>query len=64
PHLAHGCGSICVDFEARLRTNIVPLFSLANKLWIGKVPWQLRNLSFAEKVLIAKVRQNRCVVRV
>ncbi|KAJ7817073.1 hypothetical protein B0H13DRAFT_1662968 [Mycena leptocephala] len=64
PILAHGCGSICVDCEARLRTNIVPLFSLANKLWIGKVPWQLRNLSFAEKVLIVKVRQNRCVVRV
>ncbi|KAJ7853114.1 hypothetical protein B0H13DRAFT_1500221, partial [Mycena leptocephala] len=33
-------------------------------LWIGAVPWQLRGLSFAEKMLISKVRHNRCVVRV
>ncbi|KAJ3557094.1 hypothetical protein NM688_g1663 [Phlebia brevispora] len=30
-----------------------PRFSLANDLWIGSVPWQLRALSLAEQQLIA-----------
>ncbi|KAJ6622054.1 hypothetical protein B0H10DRAFT_1788658, partial [Mycena sp. CBHHK59/15] len=38
--------------------------SLANHMWIGRVPWQLKDLSYAEWMLIAKVRHNRCVVRV
>ncbi|KAJ7133234.1 hypothetical protein C8R44DRAFT_611372 [Mycena epipterygia] len=58
------CSSVCVDCEERLRKNVLPLFSLANEIWIGEVPCQLRDLSFAEKMLIAKVRHNRCVVRV
>ncbi|KAJ7248014.1 hypothetical protein C8J57DRAFT_1438014 [Mycena rebaudengoi] len=29
-----------------------------------KNPWQLKDLSFAERMLIARVRHNRCVVRV
>ncbi|KAJ7201449.1 hypothetical protein C8J57DRAFT_971073, partial [Mycena rebaudengoi] len=35
-----------------------------NNLWVGNVPWQLKDLSFAERMLIAKVRHNRCVIRV
>lgn len=49
PVLADGCDRICVECEARLRMKVLPLFSLANQLWIGKVPWQLRDLSFVEK---------------
>ncbi|GLB44644.1 putative G-quadruplex DNA unwinding [Lyophyllum shimeji] len=30
-----------------------PQFSLANNLWIGKVPWQLEVLTFPEQLLIA-----------
>ncbi|KAJ7267071.1 hypothetical protein C8J57DRAFT_1068141, partial [Mycena rebaudengoi] len=30
----------------------------------GRVPWQLKELTFAERMLIARVRHNRCVVRV
>ncbi|KAJ6609910.1 hypothetical protein B0H10DRAFT_2166208 [Mycena sp. CBHHK59/15] len=52
PVLAEDCDSIC------------PLRSLANHIWIGHVPWQLKDLSFAEKMLITRVRHNRCVVRV
>ncbi|KAJ6474261.1 hypothetical protein C8R45DRAFT_768417, partial [Mycena sanguinolenta] len=55
---------VCVDCESSLLRNIVPTHALANHLWIGQVPWQLRDLKFAEQILIAKVRHNRCVVRV
>ncbi|KAM6492480.1 hypothetical protein JOM56_012204 [Amanita muscaria] len=30
-----------------------PRFSLANNLWIGRVPWQLQTLAFPEQMLIA-----------
>ena len=30
-----------------------PKFSLANNLWIGDIPWQLRVLSFPEQLLIS-----------
>ncbi|KAJ7900823.1 hypothetical protein B0H13DRAFT_1550350, partial [Mycena leptocephala] len=64
PVLADGCDSVCVDCEARLLRGTIPLKSLANNIWIGAVPWQLRGLCFAEKILISKVRHTRCVVRV
>ncbi len=42
----------------------MPSFALANGKWIGKVPDELQNLSYAEQLLIARVRHNRCLVRV
>ncbi|KAJ7888215.1 hypothetical protein B0H13DRAFT_1888530 [Mycena leptocephala] len=42
----------------------LPFRSLANFTWIGRAPWQLQDLSFADKRLVARVRHNRCVVRV
>jgi hypothetical protein len=42
----------------------VPNNALANGKWIGKIPEQLLKLSFAEKLLISRVRHNYCVVRV
>ena len=38
--------------------------ALANGKWLGDIPEQLKDLSFAEKLLISRVRHNRCVVRV
>lgn len=38
--------------------------ALANGLWVGEVPQVLKGLSYAEECLIARVRSNRCVVRV
>jgi hypothetical protein len=64
PVLADGCDSVCTDCESTLLKGAVPLRSLANNIWIGCVPWQLKDLSFAERMLISKVRHNRCVVRV
>ena len=33
--------------------NLPPKFSLANNLWIGRVPWELKKLTFPEQLLIA-----------
>ncbi|KAF8160492.1 hypothetical protein K438DRAFT_1456901, partial [Mycena galopus ATCC 62051] len=64
PILAPGCDSVCTECEKGLRRNVAPTHSLSNHLWLGEIPWQLKDLSFAEKMLITKVRHNRCVVRV
>ena len=40
------------------------MLALANDLWIGNVPEELQGLTYAEKLLIARVRHNRCVIRV
>ena len=37
-------------------------FALAKGLWLGEIPDELQQLSFAEKLLICKVRHNQCVV--
>ena len=42
----------------------MPLHALANGKWIGAVPNELSDLSFAEQLLVARVRHNRCIVRV
>ncbi|KAJ7259106.1 hypothetical protein B0H12DRAFT_1014588, partial [Mycena haematopus] len=64
PILDENCTHVCVKCEKALRKKTVPNFALANHLWIGSVPPELSALTFAEKILISKVRHNRCVVRV
>ncbi|KAJ7147193.1 hypothetical protein C8R43DRAFT_1088687 [Mycena crocata] len=57
PILADGCSSICIECK-------IPINSLANYNWVGVVLPQLQGLSYAEGVMIARVRHNRCVIRV
>ncbi|KAJ6506046.1 hypothetical protein DFH09DRAFT_943412, partial [Mycena vulgaris] len=64
PVLADGCTKICVDCETALVNSKIPKNALVLHNWIGKVPPQLQNLSYAEGLMIAKVRHNRCVIRV
>ncbi|KAJ6598813.1 hypothetical protein B0H10DRAFT_1825740, partial [Mycena sp. CBHHK59/15] len=64
PVLADNCNSVCTDCEDRLLKKKVPFCRLANHIWIQRVPWQLRGLSFAEKMLTSTVQHNHCVVRV
>ena len=42
----------------------MPKFALARRLWLGEIPDELQQPSFAENLLIGKVRHNQCVVRV
>lgn len=45
------CGS-CRTELAKDR-NLPPKFSLANNLWIGRTPWELKRLTFPEQLLIS-----------
>lgn len=54
------CDGCIVDLEKGRR----PIGALANGLWLGAVPEELAHLTFVEQLLIARVRTNRCVVRV
>ncbi|TFK53317.1 hypothetical protein OE88DRAFT_1600817, partial [Heliocybe sulcata] len=64
PVLAPDCNCICQDCQISLSTGVAPVHALANGLWLGKVPTVLQGLTLAEKMMIARVRHNRCVVRV
>ncbi|KAH6888302.1 hypothetical protein BKA70DRAFT_1023298, partial [Coprinopsis sp. MPI-PUGE-AT-0042] len=54
----------CVPCVKALKRKHRPLMSLANGMWIGDVPTQLRGLTLAEQLLISRIRHNRCLVRV
>lgn len=54
----------CKLCHKELSNGVLPAHALANGLWIGDVPPELQNLSYAEKLLVARVRHNRCIVRV
>ncbi|KAF7965594.1 hypothetical protein HWV62_42679, partial [Athelia sp. TMB] len=64
PVLDERCDHVCHDCHGALKSRKVPMMALANGLWLGEVPEELQDLYYAEKLLIAKVRHNRCVVRV
>ncbi|KAJ7441883.1 hypothetical protein FB451DRAFT_1057968 [Mycena latifolia] len=64
PILAEGCDKVCVDCEIALVNHKIPKNVLALHNWIGQVPDQLKDLKYAECLMIARVRHNRCVVRV
>lgn len=44
-------GTMCQQCDSLLIKNKVPLFSAANKMWIGDVPSLLQQLTIAEEKL-------------
>jgi hypothetical protein len=52
------CEHICVYCEKKIRCGKIPKFALARGLWLGEIPEELQQLSFAEKLLIGRVRHN------
>ena len=60
----NGMLRFCSDCEKAVRSGSTPEFAPARGLWVGNVPEHLPQLSFAEKLLIAKERHNICVVQV
>ena len=42
----------------------MPSLALANNLWVGEIPDELQDLTYAEQLLIARVCHNRCIVKV
>jgi hypothetical protein len=64
PVLINDLDSIRKTCHRSLSLGKCPKYSLANGLWLGKVPKELSDLSYTEQLLIARVRHNRCIVRV
>jgi hypothetical protein len=64
PILAENCKHVCLTCQSFLEKAKMPPDSLANSFWIGSIPLVLQNLTFAEKMLISKIRHNKCLVRV
>ncbi|SJL08858.1 uncharacterized protein ARMOST_12229 [Armillaria ostoyae] len=64
PVIDEGLPYICIRCRASVREGKVPAKSLANGLWLGAVPEVLSKLTFAERLLVSKVRHNCCFVKV
>jgi len=64
PILAPGCNKVCHICVESLEKGNIPTLALANGLWVGEIPDELQNLTYAEQLLIARVRHNRCIVQV
>ena len=64
PILAPDCSRVCPICVESLEKKKMPILALANGLWVGKIPNELKDLTYAEQLLIARVRHNRCIVKV
>src|ERR1700728_2192948 len=64
PILAPGCSKVCPICVESLEKGNVPTLALANGLWVGEIPDELQDLTYAEQLLIARVRHNRCIIKV
>jgi hypothetical protein len=64
PILATGCSRVCSICIESLDKKKLPTLALANSLWIGEIPDELQDLTYAEQLLIARVHHNRCIVKV
>ena len=64
PVLASNCSDICLTCLKSLQKNKVPINALANGLWIGDIPDELQNLNWMERLLIARITFNYCIIRV
>ena len=64
PVLDYSCSAICNDCRGSVHKGRIPRLALASGLWIGKVPDVLKDLSFIEKLLVARVHHTCAFVKV
>jgi len=64
PILDETCAKICMSCKSSLKEGLIPKYALANGLWLGSIPSQLQNLTYAEQLLISRIRRNKCIVQV
>ena len=55
---------ICKECLPALKKGRRPKHSLANGLWVGDIPEELRALNYVERLVVALERRNACTVRV
>ncbi|TFK73098.1 hypothetical protein BDN72DRAFT_869202 [Pluteus cervinus] len=58
------CSGVCAECRVSLRKSNIPSHALAKNLWIGKVPTELAELNFMERLLVSRVRINSAIVKV
>lgn len=64
PVVGHDLKNICKSCHKSVSKGKFPIMALANGQWLGKVSQQLKDLTFAEQLLVARVRHNRCLIRI
>jgi len=64
PVLDYNCTMVCDSCCGCIRNGKIPKLSLANGLWIGDIPPQLKCLNFLEKLLIARIWHTCAYVKV
>lgn len=64
PVIDNTCSKVCQKCLKSLQKKKVPVEALANGNWIGDVPPELQGLLFVEKMLIACVSHNQCIIKV
>ena len=64
PIVDMNCKHVCRECIGYLEKNMMPPMALANGLWVGEIPKELSNLTFVERLLVSRVRSNRCIVHV
>ena len=55
--------TICDCCMCDLDKEKIPRFSVGNKMWIGDVPLVLKDLTIPNMRLIARYRQNNCIIK-
>ncbi|KAK0435842.1 hypothetical protein EV421DRAFT_1908337 [Armillaria borealis] len=55
PVLDNSCDLICLTCRASVRKGVVPPNALCNGLWLGEIPKELKELSFVERLLVARI---------
>jgi hypothetical protein len=55
--------NLCDDCYLELERNRLPAFSLANNMWVGRIPHCLETLTLVEQLLIAKYFPTAYVVK-
>jgi len=64
PIIDTNCKHVCCECVTFLKKKKMPPTALANGLWIGDIPKELSDLTFVERLLVARIRSNRCIVHV
>jgi hypothetical protein len=64
PIIDENCKHVCHECISFLEKKVMPPMALANGLWVGNVPKELSDLTFVERLLVARIRSNRCIVHV
>jgi len=58
PVIDSECPYICKSCHQIVSARKIPKFALACGLWLGSIPNELQDLSFAEQLLVGRVRHN------